>query len=140
MMEQLENLVRIGNLHREAPNQEEFEGMLIAAKQALVDVKITGLSQDGQFTLVYGAAHGIARAALRWHGYRSDSRYIVFQCLQHTTGLPVEKWKVLDLCHRRRSLVEYEGHLEIDQQPLQELIVIADELAVEVEALGPVPG
>lgn len=50
-------------------------------------VKINQLSEDSQFMLAYGAAHSFSLAALRWHGYRSDSRYLVFQCLQHTLGL-----------------------------------------------------
>ena len=42
--------------------------------------------------LVYNAAHALCLAALRWHGYRSGNRYIVFQLLPHTLkvypGLP----------------------------------------------------
>ena len=136
-MEQLENLARIGNLLREPPDQEEFDGMLAAARNSLSDIQIPGLSMSGQFTLAYGAAHALARAALRWHGYRSDKRYVVFQCLQHTVGLETAKWRVLDLCHQRRNLAEYEGHLEIDQQLLDELIAVAIELLAQVEKLGP---
>jgi len=82
----------------------------------------------------------LAVAALRWHGYRSDNRYLVFQCLQHTVGLDNAKWRVLDKCHRQRNLAEYEGRLEITPQLLHELLHITGELLTRVEALGPVNG
>ena len=80
----------------------------------------------------------MALAALRWHGYRSDARYLVFQCLQHTVGLETSKWRVLDKCHHCRNLAEYEGHLEIDEQLLKELISITHELSALVHALAPI--
>ncbi len=135
-MEALNNLVKIKELNREPPNQAEFDGMVLAATTKLKDVMLQGLSTDSQFALAYGAAHALALAALRWHGYRSDKRYIVFQCLQHTLGLENAKWRVLDQCHRRRNLAEYEGHLEIDAQLLKELAVLANELLGRVKALG----
>ena len=135
-MEALENLVTIKALNREPPNQVEFDGMVLAATTKLQDVRLPGLSSDSQFSLAYGAAHALALAARRWHGYRSDKRYIVFQCLQHTLGLENAKCRVLDQCHRRRNLAEYEGHLDIDAQLLKELIALANELLDRVKALG----
>ena len=75
---------------------------------------------------------------MHWYGYRSDNRYLIFQCLQHTVGLNNAKWRVLDKCHKQRNLAEYEGHLEITPQLLQELIGVTEELLKLVEALGPV--
>jgi len=112
--------------------------MVNSARRRLNDAQLAGLSEDGQFSLAYGAAHALALAAMRWHGYRSDNRYLVFQCLQHTIGLENAKWRVLDKCHQQRNLAEYEGHLEITPQLLHELIEVAKELLVLVEALGPV--
>lgn len=139
-MEVLDNLVRIKKLNRELPNQAEFDGMVSAAAIKLQDVGLQGLSTDSQFSLAYGAAHALALAALRWHGYRSESRYLVFQCLQHTLGLENAKWRILDQCHRRRNIAEYEGHLEIDEQLLKELIELANELLESVKALGTING
>ncbi|VAW63589.1 hypothetical protein MNBD_GAMMA09-4 [hydrothermal vent metagenome] len=102
------------------------------------DAQIEGLSEDGRFSLAYGAAHALALAAMRWHGYRSDNRYLVFQCLQHTIGLENVKWRVLDKCHKQRNLAEYEGHLEITPQLLVELIQVTQELHALVVALGPI--
>ncbi len=137
-IDELENLVKIHKLNPEPPDPVEFDGMVLAAATKLQDVQLVGLSVDSQFSLAYGAAHALALAALRWHGYRSDTRYIVFQCLPHTLNLPKAKWRVLDQCHQRRNLAEYEGHLEIDAQLLKELIVIANELYKLVQDLGSV--
>lgn len=139
-LEKLDNLVRIKELKAEPPDQREFDGMVASAKRRLQDAQIAGLSEEGRFSLVYGAAHAISLAAMRWHGYRSDKRYLVFQCLQHTIGLDSVKWRVLDQCHRVRNLAEYEGHLEIPAQLLKELIEITNELVTIVESLGPVTG
>ncbi len=135
-MEALENLVKIRSLNREPPDRTEFEGMVSAALTKLQDVKLEELSKGSQFSLAYGAAHALALAALRWHGYRSDKRYIVFQCLQHTLGLENAKWKVLDQCHRRRNIAEYEGHFDVEQQLLDDLLEITTELLKRVKQLG----
>lgn len=131
----LDNLVKINKLKLEPPDIYEFNGMVAAATTKLNDVSIAGLSVDSQFSLAYGAAHALSLAALRWNGYRSEHRYIVFQCLPHTLGLEKSKWRVLDKCHNCRNLAEYEGHLEIDTQLLKELIQITHELLMKVNQL-----
>ena len=114
--------------------------MVASAKRGLQDVKVVGLSEEGRFSMLYGAAHSISLAAMRWHGYRSDNRYLVFQCLQHTIDLNLVKWRVLDQCHKARNLAEYEGRIEIAPQLLKELLGITEELVTLVERLGPIPG
>lgn len=136
LLENLDNLVKIGKLKLEPPDQIEFDGMISSAKRRLQDTQVVGLSEEGKFSSAYGAAHSLALAAMRWHGYRSDNRYLVFQCLQQTVGLENIKWRVLDKCHKQRNLAEYEGHLEITPQLLQELITIVEELLKLVEDLG----
>jgi hypothetical protein len=137
-LEYLDNLVKIKKLKAEPPDQNEFDGMLKSARRRLQDSHLAKLSEDSQFSLAYGAAHVLAVAALRWHGYRSDNRYMVFQCLQHTAGMDAKKWRVLDKCHNQRNLAEYEGHLEITPQLLRELIEVTEALLKTVEAMGPV--
>jgi len=134
----LDNLVKTRQLKKEPPDQKEFDGLLNSAKHRLQDVQIASLSDEGRFSLAYGAAHALALAAMRWQGYRSDNRYLVFQCLQHTVGLDTKKWRVLDLCHKHRNLVEYEGHMDIPSQLMQELIEVTQELLILVESLGPI--
>lgn len=137
-MKALDNLVKIQKLKPEPPDAKEFAGMCRAGETKLNDALIQGLSEDSQFSLAYGAAHALSLAALRWHGYRSDNRYLVFQCLEHTLGLDKAKWRVLDKCHKARNLAEYEGHLDVNPQLLKELITICKEILGLVKALPPI--
>ena len=95
------------------------------------------LSLDGRFDLAYNAAHAFSLAALRWHGYRSENRFIVFQCLEHTVKLPPAEWRVLDQAHRKQNVAEYEGHLDVDKSLVEALIRVAREVARRVAELGP---
>jgi len=135
-LENLDNLVKIKQLKKEPADQKEFDGMLSSAKRRLQDAEVEGLSEEGRFLSAYGAAHVLSVAAMRWHGYRSDNRYLVFQCLEHTVEFEKVKWRLLAKCHNQRNLAEYEGHLEITPQLLQELIKVTKELLELVEALG----
>lgn len=110
--------------------------MAASAEIRLNDVKLGALSEESKFTLAYGAAHALSLAAMRWHGYRSENRYMVFQCLEQTVELETAKWRVLDQCHKRRNLAEYEGHLEIDTKLLEELIEITTELLGLIKGLN----
>jgi hypothetical protein len=134
---QLDNLVRIRQLKAEAAAQSEIDGLTRSGKARLKDAQTESLSLDGRFDLAYNAAHAFSLAALRWHGYRSENRYTVFQCLQHTVKLPPEQWRVLDQAHRKRNVAEYEGDLDVDQKLVESLIRVANEVAERVAALGP---
>jgi len=136
---ELENLAKTGKLKVEAGDQQEFDGLLRSARTRLTDAKIEVLSVESRFDLGYNASHALALAALRWHGYRSENRYLVFQCLQHTAGLGPEVWRVLSLGHDRRNRAEYQGHVDIDDQLVADLIDAAEVLLERVSALGPVP-
>lgn len=137
-LKNLDNLVKINKLKIEPPDQTEFDGMVCSAKRRLRDAKVEAVSEEGRFLSAYGAAHVLSLAAMRWHGYRSDNRYLVFQCLEHTVGFEKVKWRLLAKCHNQRNLAEYEGHLEITQQLLKELLEVTTELLVMVENLDPV--
>ncbi len=78
----------------------------------------------------------MALAALRWHGYRSENRYLVFQCLEHTLGLSPEQWRVLDQAHRKRNVAEYEGELDIDEALLDALLRVANDVRERVSRLA----
>lgn len=77
-------------------------------------------------------------AALRWHGYRSGNRYIVFQLLPQTLGLGPEVWRVLDKCHQLRNLGEYEGDLNIDDRIVTDLLAACRAVSAKVNSLAPV--
>jgi len=137
-LKKLDNLVKIKTLKTEPPDQDEFDGMIKSAKRCLDDAEVEGLSDECKFSSAYTAAHLLSLAAMRWHGYRSDKRYLVFQCLIHTVGFDEAKCRMLDKCHNLRNIAEYEGHLEITPQLLEELISITKELLESVEAMDPV--
>jgi hypothetical protein len=136
----LDNLVRIGQLKAEPVMQTELDGLLRSGAARIKDAENAQLSLESRFDLAYNAAHAFSLAALRFHGYRSENRFLVFQSLQHTLGLPPAKWRVLDQAHKRRNLVEYEGSVEVDAGLLSALIRIAREVEAAVRALGPLPG
>ncbi len=138
MISQLENLVKTGNLKSEPANQSEFNGMIHSARARLIDAENNTLSIESRFDLAYNASHALALAALRWHGYRSDNRYIVFQCLQLTLDIKPEVWRVLAQCHQKRNVAEYEGYMEVSDQLLKELIDAAIFLQTKVKAMPPV--
>jgi hypothetical protein len=122
----LENLCKTGSLKAEAANQREIDGLLRSAKARLRDAKNTSLAIESRFDLAYNASHALALAALRAQGFRSDNRYLVFQCLQHTLGIAPEIWRILAKCHHQRNLAEYEGFLEVDDQLMAGLLAAAD--------------
>jgi len=134
----LESLLRTGQLKREAPSQSEFDGLVRSGEARLLDAKRNELSRESRFDLVYNASHALALAALRWHGFRSDYRYVVFQALPHTLGLGPEVWRVLDKGHKVRNLAEYEGQVQIDEQLLGDLLTATTLVREAVLKLGPV--
>jgi hypothetical protein len=132
---ELDNLVKIGKLKREACSQQEFDGLVRSGVARLTDAARPELSLEGRFDLAYNAAHALALAALRHRGYRSDNRYVVFQALPHTLGLPATTWRVLAKSHERRNLAEYEGVLDVDQRLFADLVEAAHAVLKAVKAL-----
>lgn len=131
----LENLVKIHELKKEAADTREFEGLINAANDRLNDAENNSLSYASRFDLAYNAAHGLALAALRASGHRSDKRYLVFQCLVHTTTIDKKYVRLFATCHDKRNLAEYEGHFEIDEQLLSELIMCTKKLKILVNEI-----
>ena len=134
----LENLARVGQLKAKPGVQSEIDGLVRSGVARLKDARIVTLSPESRFELAYNAAHAFSLAALRWHGYRSENRYLVFQCLQHTMGLPAEQWRVLEQAHRRRNLAEYSGHSIVDQSLLDALLRVTSEVSNHISRLGPI--
>ena len=123
---ELENLARIGKLKHEAGAHSEINGLIVSGTARLRDANNAALSFESRFDLAYNAAHALSLAALRYHGYRSDNRYLVFQALPLTIGLAVAHWRVLAKAHDKRNLAEYEGHFEIDEQLLIDVLAAAE--------------
>jgi hypothetical protein len=122
----LENLAKIGKLKEEKASRTELDGLVRSGRARLTDARTSALSIESRFDLAYNASHALALAALRRHGYRSENRYLVFQCLPETLGLGPEHWRVLALCHDRRNLAEYEGHLDVEDKLIADLIRVTE--------------
>ncbi len=86
--EKLDNLVKTGQLKVEDATPEEIAGLVRSGTARLKDSKNDSLNIESRFDPAYNAAHALSLAAPRYHGYRPQSRYLVFQCLQHTLNLP----------------------------------------------------
>jgi hypothetical protein len=137
-LSELEGLIAAGRLKREPPDQAEFDGLVQLGEAKLNDSRTASLSLAGRFELAYGASHSFALAALRWHGYRSDQRYIVFQTVQHTLGLPADVWRVLDKAHGTRNLADYGGQLQVTERLFKDLLAAATIVRDAVLRMGPI--
>jgi hypothetical protein len=123
-------------LRAEPPDKKEFGGLKRSGHARLRDALNTSLSIESRFDLAYNAAHALCLAALRWHGYRSGNRYLVFQLLPNTLNLGPEVWRVLAKCHNIRNLGEYEGDLNVDDRIVTDLLAACQLVAEKVDALA----
>src|SRR5512135_2401697 len=73
----LDNLVTAGKLKTEPPARAELEGLIRSGSARIKDAEVATLSLASRFDLAYNPAHALSLAALRYHGYRSENRYIV---------------------------------------------------------------
>lgn len=141
-LENLNNLVKSGQLKKEPFNEMEFLNLVRSGEKRLRDANNPSLASESCFDLAYNAAHALAFSALRWHGYRAENRYIVFQVLPITVGVGPEVWRILAKCHDRRNLAEYEGHTEVEDQLLLDLLNAAKKLLdsikqkIDIKILG----
>ncbi|PUE09747.1 hypothetical protein [Limnohabitans sp. T6-20] len=127
-LDELRNLAKIGQLKTEPCNMQEVKRLLSMARTRLEDASLKQMSLEGRFTSAYNASHAAALAALRWHGYRSENRFTVFQCLVHTLGWSASQWRVLDAAHQKRNLAEYEGFMDLQEALVTELMELAQKL------------
>ena|ERR1043165_6271026 len=134
--EQLENLVRSGQLKAEPPDRDDIAGLIQSGEERLRDAERPELALGSRFDLAYNAAHALSLAALRSHGYRPDKRFIVFQTLAQTIELPSEQWRVLATAHRKRNSLEYEGVTDVDDELAASVLRVTREVAKRVKALG----
>ena len=134
--EKLDNLVKVGKLKAEDSTDAEIHGLIRSGLARLTDARNKTLNIESRFDLAYNAAHALSLAVLRLTGYRSENRYLVFQCLQHTLEFPNEQWRVLDQAHRKRNIAEYEGDIDVDEQLVEALVRVTDEVADRVSKLS----
>jgi hypothetical protein len=135
MSSALENLAGPGKaLAAEPPDAAEIAGLLRSGAARLADARNPTLSLEGRFDLAYNAAHALCLvAALRRHGYRPRHRHIVFQVLPHTLGLDPVVWRVLAKAHEARNLAEYEGHADVGERLVLDLIAATGTVAARLD-------
>lgn len=134
MTSPFENLAGTGKpLVAELPDAGEIRGLLRSGNARLADARHAALSLESRFDLAYNAAHALCLAALRNQGYRARHRYIMFQVLPHTLGLGPEVWRVLAKAHDLRNLAEYEGHMDVEERLVLDVIAACE---VVSQALG----
>ncbi len=131
----LQNLAKIGQLKPEAISALDITRLLSMADKHLADAKNETNSLEGRFISAYSVGHAAGLAALRWYGYRSENRYLVFQTLQHTISWEATQWRQLDSAHHKRNLAEYEGYLDVERSYVIGLIALVTQLLLEVRAL-----
>ena len=131
----LENLAKIGQLKKEPASALDVSRLLVIAHKHLDDARRESNSIEGRFISAYSVGHAAGLAALRWHGYRSENRYLVFQTLQHTVGWTAVQWRQLDTAHNKRNLAEYEGYLEVEPSYVKGLIEVVSLLLDDVSRL-----
>ncbi len=135
--QELDNLVKVGNLKTEAASRSEFDGMVKSARRGLADAQNESIETDSQFDLAYEAAHKFALAALRQQGYRSETRITVFQTLVHTLAIDKADLQIFLKAHNERNLAAYEGRVDIDNKLLTALISATKKLETAVRKLTP---
>lgn len=130
----LDNLAGPGKpLAAEPTDAAEVAGLLRSGIARLADARNTTLALESRFDLAYNAAHALCLAALRRQGYQARHRYIVFQVLPHTLALGPEIWRVLAKAHDLRNPAEYEGHVDVEERLVVDVIAACEAVARKIE-------
>jgi hypothetical protein len=109
------------------------QGLIRSGRLRLGDARRLDLNLESRFDLAYNAAHSLALAALRRMGYRSTTRYLVFQVLPHTLGLAATVWRVLARGHEQRNLTEYGGAFGIDERLVEDIILACEKVLAAID-------
>lgn len=139
--EQLDNLLRIGQLDAVPPSPELRSRLLQAAQTRLADATRRQNSLETRFDCAYTAIRAIADAGLLAQGYRTSSskpghHQTSLQCLSHTLGVNADVIRVLDGLRRQRNLSDYDGE-PITQALLDECLKQAQNLLTVAAAKWP---
>ena len=105
----LQNLLDLGKLLLEAPIADDIRHYLQRGDRYLAKAKAAASegNNDDLFDHLYDAAFSYSWAALSLAGFRARDRYLAFQCLDHTTGIPREDWVFLSKLHNTRNDLVY---------------------------------
>lgn len=115
----LENLVKIGQLEQIAPDPNDINRLLEAAKRSLNDAQLSGLSAEGRFDMAYKAIMQSANAALQASGFRTltskpGHHQTMIQTLPLTVGIDKDTTIQLDALRKQRNVIDYSGDIVSD--------------------------
>lgn len=135
----LDNLVKIGKLHRHEARRDEIQRLLRGLDRSLADAQVQGLSNEGRLASTYDALIRIATIALRAAGYRTNPEQaghhaITLQSLPLTLGVERELSVQFDAFRRKRNLAAYEGDDSVSDRDLAELLGIINALRPRLTA------
>lgn len=133
--EELDNLVRIGELKPASITKMNISTLIQSGLAYLEDAKNCKLGIESRFNLAFSAAYALSLSALWINGYSANKRYIVFECLLHTLNLSNEQWRALDIAHHIWIQSEYQGSWEIDKSLVESVIDVCDEMAAQLSAI-----
>ena len=113
----LNNLVTKRRLKEGALAETGIARLISNGKARLEDARNKELNEESRFDLARAAACALSLAALQITGCRPNgNRYVLFECLKHTSGISGEDVRISDDARRIRNLVEYEGGAELNEQ------------------------
>jgi hypothetical protein len=110
----LENLRRIGKLHKHDADRAELSRLLASAERALKDAGLPSISSDSRLDLAYRAIMQCALAAMLANGYRPATsepghHQLIIQALPKTIGLGADDARVFDAYRAARNQSDYRG-------------------------------
>lgn len=120
----------------EASDDAEVRGRVRLGRTGLADAANPSLALESRFDLACNAAHALCPAAVGRQDYRPRQRWVVFQVLPHTIGLGPEIWRVLDTAHSKRNLTEYEGHLDLDEGLVRDIVAACQRVTDRLDDLS----
>jgi hypothetical protein len=133
----LENLLKIGRLSPLAPNRDDIQRLLDAAKRNLADANVSAVSEESRFDSAYKCIMQCAMAALRARGYRTSTsqpghHQTAIQALPLTIGLDSKAMILLDTFRKQRNISDYNGD-PISPSLLEACIAEAETMLASVQ-------
>jgi len=133
----LSDWARNGWLVAHQTSPQEIGDLLGVVDRDLHDCAVKDLSQDWQLAIAYNAALQCATAALAACGYRAGREahhYRVIQSLVHSVGSDANLVAQLDAFRKKRNVGDYERAGLVSEKEAAEMLVLARQLRMEVEA------
>ena len=130
-------LQSLKHLTSQPPEAEEFARLKAAGARWLRDSRSSAKALENRFHFAYNAAVSFSRAALRYHGFRSDNIDLVFCVAPHALGLDADVSRRLLKCREVHDGWAFQGYGRVDQSTFDALMAACAAVAASVETLPP---